>query len=240
LIARRCSGATAAVLLLLALPLPALADGSVTGTIALPDAARRGEPRERNRGFVRRQRNPLKAPRAADPMPYLIVVLDDGPIPDAARVPPREPVRYALIGESFAAPVLPIVTGASVEIKNDTSGSPRIHAPADPELIPGDPINPKGARVVKKLELKYKALELRDADSAHLSGWVVGFPHRYVARVDEAGRFAIADVPPGDWRVRIWYRDGFLVGAVDKVTVANGRESQLRLALPVELKVQAP
>jgi hypothetical protein len=216
----------------------AAADGSVSGTVTLPDAARRLPPPERSRGFVARAPNPLKPPRSFDPLPHLIVVLEGGPVAEGASQPPREPVRYSIIGESFAVPLLPIVTGASVELRNDGKASPRLHAPAQPELMPGDPINPKGARVVKKLDLKYQALELRDHDSAHLSGWLVGFPHPYVARVDDAGKFQIKGVPPGEWTVRLWYRDGWLAGAGDKVTVINNKDAQVKLALPAELKVE--
>lgn len=240
LTARRSLGATAGAAILLACLTTGTASaqsGSVSGTVTAADAARRGPPPEHSRGFVSRAPNPLKPPRPFDPLPFVIVVLEDGPVAAEARQPAREPVRYTILGESFAAPVLPIVTGSSVELRNDGKGSPRIHAPAQPDLITGDPINPKGSRVIKKVDLTYQAVELRDLDSAHLRGHVVAFPHPYFARVDADGRFSIKNVPPGEWKVRVWYRDGWLAGAGDKVTVGS-RDAQVKLALPIELKVE--
>lgn len=211
--------------------------GSVSGVVTLAPGAR--ERPERNRGFVARAANPLKPPRPMNPLPYVVVVLEDGPISPADRQPPREPVRYSIIGESFASPVFPIVTGASVELKNEGKGAHRLQAPAQPELLSGDPINPKGVRVAKKLDLRYQSLELRDPDSPHLSGWLVGIPHPYFARLDDGGRFTIKNVPPGSWRVRVWYRDGWLTSAGDQVSVAANREAAVNLTLPVKLVTEA-
>ena len=36
-----------------------------------------------------------------------------------------------------------------MELKNEGRGSLRLFAPAQPDLIAGDPINPKGVRLIK-------------------------------------------------------------------------------------------
>src|SRR5690606_37268064 len=116
-------------------------------------------------GFVAQAPNLLKPPRAFDPRPYAIVVLEGGPVAEEDRKPPREPVRYRVIDEAFEAPVLPFVTGSNIEIRNDGTGEPRVFAPARPDLITGEPIKPRRASVIKKLALSGQALELRGRDS---------------------------------------------------------------------------
>ena len=103
-----------------------------------------------------------------------------------------------------------MVAGAKIEIRNDGRGSPRLHSPQRPEIIPADPINPKGVRLTAALETPFETVELRDHDSAHLRGRLVAFPHDYFSVVDDSGRFEISGVPAGAWTVKLWYRDGWL------------------------------
>jgi hypothetical protein len=238
LIARRSLGAHAcAAILLVFTAVPAAAE-PVTGTVSPADPARLGSPPERSRGFVARAPNLLKPPRPFDPLPYVVVVLDGGPVPPEARKPPRDPVRLAIVGESFATPIFPIVTGSTIEIKNEGKGSPRIYVASDPDALTGEPIAPRRAALMKKLELTDRAIVLQDHASAHLTGIVVGFAHPYFARVAADGSFAIDDVPPGEWNARVWYRTGWLAGASTKVTVAKGKGAQLKLTLPAGLKLE--
>jgi hypothetical protein len=210
----------------------------VTGTVGAAEPARLGAPPERSRGFVTRAPNLLKPPRPFDPLPYVVVVLEGGEVPPDAKKPPRDPVRLAVLGESFSTPILPIVTGSTVEIKNEGKGSPKLFTPAAPDALSGEPIAPRRAALMKKLDLADKAIEIKDHASAHLTGLVVGFPHPYFARVAADGSFTIADVPPGEWTARVWYRTGWLAGASAKVSVAKGKGGQVKLTLPAGLKLE--
>jgi hypothetical protein len=210
--------------------------GTVTGTVSLADPAKRSEPPVRSEGFVPRARNALKAPRAFDPLPHIVIVLEGGtPAPEDTEAPGR-PVRYTIIGESFEVPILPVVVGSIIEIKNGGKKAPRLYAPGAEDFVPGDPVSPKGERKTKKLDQPLKVFEIRDRESAHLSGRVVAFPHRYFTRVGKDGKFEIKGVAPGTWKVRVWYQDGWVEMPAETIEVEAKREAKIRaLALPARL-----
>jgi len=214
--------------------------GEVTGTIKLPDPSSRGEPPERNNGFLPRMSNPIIAPIKYDPLPWLVVVLE--PKDDLSadqKEPPKVPSTYALIGESFATPIFAVAAGGEVSIKNKSDDARRLFSPTDSGLLDGDTINPNGDRVTK-LTTPYKVIELRDPESPHLSGSLVAFPLRYFSLVDESGRFSIDDVPAGRWQVRLWYRNGWLKMRQESITVAPKRGAKVDLDMPAIIEVVAP
>lgn len=236
--AARRAALSVSVLLALA-PVPAAADqngGIVIGAVALAPPERRGPVPLRNQGFVRRVPNALKPPRALDPLPEIVVVLDGATPPEEDRQPPGQPVRYTIIGESFDVPLLPVVVGSVVEIRNAGRGAPRLYSPAKTDLVPADPISPRGERKTKKIEPAFGSYELRDRESIHLSGRIVAFPHRYTSLVAPDGSFAIRDVSPGVWKVRVWYRDGWAELVEETVEVVAKKESKpVKVTLPARL-----
>ncbi len=184
---RTAALAAAALGLMAALGLPAAADadengGIVIGSVTLAPAEQRGATPVRNQGFVRRV-PALKPPRAVDPRPHIIIVLDGATPPEEDRQPPGQPVAYTIVGESFDVPLLPVVAGSVVEIRNAGRGAPRLYSPGQADFVPPDPISPRGERKTRKIEPAHQTFELRDRESVHLSGRIVGFPHRYIARV---------------------------------------------------------
>lgn len=239
----RCRAVTTILVLATGLVAPVAAHaaengGTVVGTIALDE--KRAEPPVRSTGFVPRTRNALRPPRPSDPTAHLVVVLDGGTAAPEDTEPPGLSVKYSIIGESFDAPILPVVVGSIVEIQNQARGAPRLYSPDGEDLVPGDPINPKGARKMKKIETAGKAFEIRDRESAHLSGRIVAFPHRYFARVKPDGKFEIPGVPPGSWKVKVWYVNGWLETPVETVQVEAKRPTKpVKLAIPARLPIPA-
>jgi len=228
---------------LLVAPSAAQADpsgGTVIGTVVIPNPAKRGEPAVKDKGFVPRMRNPLKPPKAFNPIPYLIVVLEGNTVPSVDQEPPGLPVKVVLLGHSFERPLSAVMTGGSVEITNKGRNSPRLHAPSNPDLVPADPINPRGTRLIKKFPAKYEAVEIRDHDSAHLSGHIVGIPHPYFSTLSKDGKFEIKGVPKGVWKVRIWFKDGWLDMREYTVDVPAKRTTKpQKITLPDQLKVKS-
>ena len=236
------AAALAAALALAPLPAGAVENGgTVTGTIALADPAKRGEPPIKSSGFVRRARNALKAPRPFDPLPHVVVVLDGGTAAPEDTEPPPQTPRYTIIGESFDVPILPVVAGSAVEIKNNGKGSPRLYSPDRSDLVPGDPVSPKGERKTKKRDKAGVSYEIRDRESAHLTGRIAVFPHRYFARVKPDGKFEIKGVPPGTWKIKVWYVDGWVEMPAETVEVVAKKEAKIKqpIALPARLPTKS-
>jgi hypothetical protein len=220
---------------------PAAADtGSVTGSVKLPDLSSRGEPPERNRGFLPRMGNPILPTKKYDPTPWMIIVLEPQDKLSGADAEPRKvPTRYQLVGEAFESPVFPTTVGGEVEIRNASKQTVRLTAPSKPDLLPGDAVNPGGDRVMKAAAA-YEVVEVVDPDSTHLVGRVIAFPLRYHSRIDEDGNFSIDDVPAGDWTVKVWYRTGWLKMKAERVSVASRRGSKVSISLPDVIEIDPP
>jgi hypothetical protein len=205
--------------LALAAALPSLAHaGSVAGKLAI-DTASLGETPAQSRGFLDPIPNPLTPVKRFDPTAYMIVVLEG-----AADAVPNQPmtVRYDIIGESFERPVLPVLINTDVEVRNAGRGAPILVAPAKPDLLPAEPLNPGASRTFKT-GAEGGVILLRDQQSPHLVGRVVVLPHRLFAVVDATGKFELPDVPAGRFTVRVWYRDGWLDRTDETIDVGKGK-----------------
>ena len=234
-----CRTRVAALLVasLCALAASAAHAGTVAGTIQF-QPNRLGKPPERNQGFLPRTENPLRPVKRFDPLPWFVVVLEGGPVSDADRVPAEQAVIYELLGASFAVPILPVVAGAQVEIKNRSHDTPTLVTPDAPGVLDSVSLAPRAVHAFRVTEPN-KPIVIRAEGSPHLQGTVLAFPHRYFARVDERGNFEIPDVPPGQWTARVWYRDGWLEGVAQRVEVGPKRTTVTVEVSPV-LKVAAP
>lgn len=212
---------------------------TVTGRVSLPDPSTRGEPQPRNQGFLPRMNNPILPPAKYNPSPWIVIVLEpkDTLTPEQQE-PPKVPVRYDLIGESFKTPIFAATVGGDISIRNSGKDPRRVVATAKPDLLQGDPINPKGDRIVK-LDKAYELVALTDPDSPHLSGTLVAFPLRYHSLVDKSGSFTIKDVPAGNWTLRVWYENGWLKTKTQSVAVGR-RSTKVNVRLPEVLESEAP
>src|SRR5262245_29740185 len=102
--------------------------GPVEGEIALPPGGVE-EPAVRQSAFVERIKNPITELRPFDPRPECFVYLDGGPAgPDATKPPPRD-VVLELGSASFLTPLLPVVVGSTVDIKNVGKNTHPIQSP---------------------------------------------------------------------------------------------------------------
>lgn len=213
--------------------------GTVNGVIKLDSPTARGEPDKRGTGFTARINNPLKHPKAFDPLPDLVVVLDGG-TPAKEDTQTARPFIYRLVGESFEVPVFPVLAGSTVEISNDSKGRPRLYSPDDAGLLDGEAVAPKARRPLKKFGPAYRVVEIRDRESAHLVGRIVALPHLYFARVSDDGKFTITGVPPGTWKVRIWYRDGWAQVPETSIEVTAKKTVETAIELRGRPKVTKP
>jgi hypothetical protein len=174
------------------------AAGTVYGRLELPPAPERGPVIAK--GFLDRVENPLAEIRKPNIAPYFVVALESEGKPAVA--PPE--VKWDVVGESFSRPVVAVPVGAEVVIRNRTRTAWTIGAAEDPKLIVG-PLNPQGSKSFRATEPAIYTIG--DKDVPHLKGKIVVVATPYVAWLDDNGRFEIAGVADGSYKLRVFYYD---------------------------------
>ncbi|MCG8425231.1 MAG: hypothetical protein MJE77_45705 [Proteobacteria bacterium] len=212
--------AVVAALGVLVVSVPTALAGFVRGQVKFDGQF--GKPPKRNQGFIARIANPIRPVKQFDPRPYLVVVLEGGPVVPGAKNPPGRAVSYSLRGEAFSTPILPVVVKTEVEIRNAGPSRSVLSTPGHPDLLDQIVLEPAASNSIK-VENPFEAIIIRSPHLPHPEGRVVGFPTRYFARVDRRGRFYISNVPEGTWKMRLWYRDGWVEGVEQTVVVTRAR-----------------
>jgi hypothetical protein len=223
----------AAALVLVAAPVHA---GTVSGSIKQP-AGGAGRPPVRSKGFLDRRENPLVPAKPVNPMPYLVIVLEA----EGVELPTPPTVAWELLGESFARPLLPMLAGGEVLIKNKGKRSPTLYVEGQPDTLAKTPLNPRGERAFKVGTATAAApalLQVRDQDTPYLTGSVLVLATPYFAVPDDAGKFSIPDVKDGTYTVKIWYRDAWLDGFDGKTLEVKGSKAELALEIPSGFKTK--
>jgi hypothetical protein len=202
--------------------------GDVTGRIGLPEQAP-PPPELVYRGFLDRAENASLPVKPFDPTPYMVVVLEGGTAPAPTGV------SWDLVGESFARPLLPVRNGAEVTVKNKGKRVVTLTADTDPALVPAGPINPTGSRAFTPKTSGM--ITLTDAEIPHLRGRLLVLDAAYFAMPDSKGNFTIKDVPPGEYKVKIWYVDdkgkgGWLDRPDDSVTQDKKGDATVNPKIP--------
>jgi hypothetical protein len=196
-------------------PVSAVA-GTLYGKVELPAAPER--PPAATKGFLDRVENPLAPVRALDVTRQMVIVVEGEEKPVS---PPQ--INWDLAGESFSRPVIAVPAGAEVVIKDTSRTARTLVAKEDAKLIPQGPINPTGTKSFRVNEVG-KVFTIGDKDAPHLVGKLVVVNTQFIAYPDESGRFEIADIPAGSYKLKIWYRDGWITRDDDSVNVtAKGK-----------------
>jgi hypothetical protein len=226
----------ACTLLLCSILAPAgTAAADVSGKIALTGTA--GKPPLKGKAFLARTENAYLGGKNLDPMPYMVVVLQR----DGVTLPTPPQVKWKLIGESFDHPLLPVLAGSEVVIVNEGRRSPTLYVDGQPDLIPKTPLNKKGERAFKAGEAG-SLLVIRDEETPHLSGTVLVLDSPYfsgatsVGKAGTEGKFSIAGVADGSYKLKVWYRTGWLDGVELDVEVKDGKATK-DITLPPGLKI---
>jgi hypothetical protein len=206
--------------------------GTLVGKLELPPPPER--PAMATRGFLDRVENPLATVRPYNITPQLVIVLEG----DEKPVSPPQ-VTWELVGESFARPIVAAPAGSEVVIKNVSRTARTLVAKEDPKLIPSGPINPTGPKSFRVNDAG-KVYTIGDPETPHLKGKVIVVNTQYIAYPDDAGRFDITDVPTGHYKLRIWYRDGWLDRSEDTVDIPAKGKADINLKLPASAFAPAP
>lgn len=206
------------------LPLAATAHaGTVTGKLELPAAPR---PPLKMKGFLDRVENPLAPVKPPAPAQQMVVVLEGEEKPVS---PPQ--VIVELRGESFSKKVIAAPAGAEVLIKNVSKMARTLVAAEDPKLVPQGPINPTGPKSFRVNDVG-KVYTIGDKDAPHLRLKVVVVNTQYVGYPDDNGKFTVEGVPPGTYKVKVWYQDGWVQRDDDTINVAAKGKTDVNPKIP--------
>jgi hypothetical protein len=204
-----------ACIVLLMIPCAASA-GTLVGKLGLPQAPER--PSAGFKGFLERAENPLAPVQPLDVPRQMVVVLEGDEKP---ATPPQ--VTWDLLGNSFSRAVIAAPAGADVVIKNVSKSPHTLVAKEDGKLVPAGPINPTGSKSFRATD-PGKVYTITDPDAPYVKGTLVVVNTQFIAYPDETGRFEISDVPAGSYKLKIWYRDGWLERPADTVEIgAKGK-----------------
>ncbi len=199
--------------------------GTVVGKLGLAPAS--APPASRDPAYLDRVENPYLPIKSVDPTPLMVVVLEGGP----AAPPATGQVTWDLLGASFAHPLLPVMAGTEVVIKNRGKSTPSLYAVEAPDLIAKGPLNPTGTKALKTKDLG--VLTISDEDSPNLIGRIAVFATGRFAIPDASGAFELKDVPPGQYTVKVFYRDGWIERPNETITVdAKGKVDLKNLNIP--------
>lgn len=228
--------AAALLAALVLLPTAAAAPGNLVfeGRIELPPGGVK-EPATRHQGFVDRIPNPIAEVKSYDPRPECFVALEGGPAAADATAPSPRPITWPLQSANFSPPLLPVVNGSKVEIKNVGRATHTLFSENAPDLLGNEPIGPGGPRQIVANQ-PGKAIVIKARNSPHLEARLVAVPTKYFARLKKDGSYAIEDVPPGKWTVKVWCRDGW-VSTNKVIEIARGVRGDL--VLPERLDAAA-
>jgi hypothetical protein len=149
-------------------------------------------------------------------------------------------VTWDLLGASFARPLLPVVAGTEVTIKNCRACRPAsLYVDGAPDLIQKGTINPIGTKTLKTS--KPGVLVVKDDELPSLVGRVAVFDSPYFAQPDTAGKFEIKDVPAGSYTVKVWYLDHFIERGNETVTVEGKHSAEVpNVRIPTGFPGAAP
>ncbi|HEU4611994.1 MAG TPA: hypothetical protein VFS15_07945 [Kofleriaceae bacterium] len=198
--------------------------GTVTGRLDLPPAPSRPPPAVK--GFLDRVENPLAPVKPVSLAQDMVIVLEGGEVPMS---PPQ--VVVELLGESFSRRVVAAPAGAEVLIKNVSKMARTLVAAEDPKLVPQGPINPTGPKSFRVSDAG-KVYTIGDKDAPHLKLKVVVVSSQNIGYPDDSGRFEIDNVPAGSYKVKVWYRDGWLSRDDETITVGAKGKTDVNPKVP--------
>jgi hypothetical protein len=199
----------------------------LSGKLDLPDKLPERPP-PAVKGFLDRVDNQL-APVKTLPVTNSMVVVLEG---DEKPVSPPQ-VVVELLGETFARKVVAAPAGAEVVIKNLSKTARTLVAAEDPKLIPQGPINPTAPKSFRVSD-PGKVYNVGDKDAPHLTLKIVTINTPYFAYPDEAGRFNIDGVPPGNYKLKVWYAGGWIERPDDAVEVGAKGKTEFNPKIPAK------
>jgi len=133
---------------------------------------------------------------------------------------PAAPVTFDQKGCEYTPHVLAVPAGSTIEVLNPDGVLHNVHVQGK--------VNPEANRAMpkfqKKIDWKVEKPEMPIAVKCDAHPWMHAYwfvmDQPYYAVTDAAGKFSIADIPPGDYEVEVWHEQ--LGQKTEKVTIPSG------------------
>ena len=153
-----------------------------------------------------------------------VVVIIEG-IKSGKKMTPSTPVLDQIKCD-YVPHVQSVTLGSTLEIRNSDDLLHNVHGKLDGRITIFNLAMPLKGQSIPKQLTKPGVIHLQcDAGHTWMSGYIVVVEHPYHTTTGNRGTFALADVPPGSYRVKAWHeRFGTLE---QEVSVAPGSESRI-------------
>jgi plastocyanin len=156
-------------------------------------------------------------------LPEVIVFLESTD-PKFRFTPPQQPVVVSQKKATFLPAMIVVPVGSKVDFRNDEKGPVEHNVFSKSEAKkfdlglyrPEDPIEPVTFDTPG-------AVRLRCSIHRYMDGVIYVTPTPYFAIVDKDGRFNIAGVPPGNYRIKTWQRSQRFKEIDMPITVTAGK-----------------
>jgi hypothetical protein len=156
----------------------------------------------------------------ADAIVYLADITR-GRAPDTTAV-----ARLDNRGCHFIPRVQALTVGQTLEIVNSDPILHSTHAKAGNRTVFNLALPMEGQVIKKKIRAPGLMHVRCDAGHTWMNAWIEAFPHPYHAVTGADGKAAIADVPPGTYRVTAWHET--LGSESRQVTIEAGKAATVR------------
>jgi len=143
---------------------------------------------------------------------------------------PFEPMKPQLDqkGCEYLPHVVTMPAGGELEILNSDGILHNLHTYSK-DNPPMNRAQPKFKKSMSERFEKPEVVKLSCDVHGWMSGWLVVQDHPYYAVSDEHGAFRIADVPPGDYELKVWQEK--LGETRQKVSVKSGQDTKVTFEL---------
>ncbi len=149
-------------------------------------------------------------------------------IPGRRFPPPSQPLRLDQVNLTFVPHVLPVLVGTTVAFPNSDEVRHNVFSPGPSKFNLG---------TYPRNQIKYHLFDKPGVATllcnvhAEMSAYVVVTETPYFDVTGKEGRFALKDVPPGKYVLKVWHERGR--PATMEITVGEGRTVTLP---PIEMK----
>jgi len=139
---------------------------------------------------------------------------------------PKEPVEIDNVKCAFVPHVQVGVKGQDLIIKNTDPMLHNTHLYLDKRTVYNFAMPITGMEIKKPIR-KDGLVSVECDAHAWMKGYLYLIDHPYIAVTDENGNFSLADVPPGDYEIKIWHE---ALGEQEQhVTVSAGGAAELNV-----------